>query len=417
MAEKKADWFVLTSLDDIAWLLNFRGNDVQDNPVVLAYLMMSADSLRLYTNAADFKEVDRKTLENAGVEFFEYNGIYEDVAKLTENQTVIYDGSALNYAILERMPESAKKVDEQNLTLLPKAIKNPVEVANIRQAHIKDGIALTKFMYWLKKNIGKVPMTEISAAEKMESFRKEQEGYLEPSFEPISGYAEHGAIVHYSATPETDAKLAPKGLLLMDTGGQYLEGTTDITRTFVLGELTEEEKKFFTLVLRGNLNLAGARFLHGCKGYNLDYLAREPLWQIGMDYNHGTGHGVGYLLNVHESPNGFRWKMLPNRNEGCVLEEGMRTSDEPGVYLTDKFGVRHENLMVCMKGEKNEYGQFMYFDTVTLVPFDLDGVDPSLMTERERQLLNDYHQKIYEVIGPHLNEEEQAWLKEATRAI
>ena len=262
MEKKGADLFVLTSLDDIAWLLNFRGNDVQDNPVVLAYLMMSADSLRLYTNAADFKEVDRKTLENAGVEFFEYNGIYEDVAKLTENQTVIYDGSALNYAILERMPESAKKVDEQNLTLLPKAIKNPVEVANIRQAHIKDGIALTKFMYWLKKNIGKVPMTEISAAEKMESFRKEQEGYLEHSFEPISGYAEHGAIVHYSATPETDAKLAPKGLLLMDTGGQYLEGTTDITRTFVLGKLTEEEKKFFTLVLRGNLNLAGARFLH-----------------------------------------------------------------------------------------------------------------------------------------------------------
>lgn len=389
-----------------AWLLD------------IAYAGQSReDRIALIRQKMAEKKADRKTLENAGVEFFEYNGIYEDVAKLTENQTVIYDGSALNYAILERMPESAKKVDEQNLTLLPKAIKNPVEVANIRQAHIKDGIALTKFMYWLKKNIGKVPMTEISAAEKMESFRKEQEGYLEPSFEPISGYAEHGAIVHYSATPETDAKLAPKGLLLMDTGGQYLEGTTDITRTFVLGELTEEEKKFFTLVLRGNLNLAGAHFLHGCKGYNLDYLAREPLWQIGMDYNHGTGHGVGYLLNVHESPNGFRWKMLPNRNEGCVLEEGMLTSDEPGVYLTDKFGVRHENLMVCMKGEKNEYGQFMYFDTVTLVPFDLDGVDPLLMTERERQLLNDYHQKIYEVIGPHLNEEEQAWLKEATRAI
>ena len=299
---------------------------------------------------------------------------------------------------------------------LLKAVKNPVELENFRKTHIKDGVAVTRFMHWAKTH-AKEGYTEMQAADVLEGFRKEQEGYLEPSFEPISGYAEHGAIVHYSATPETDAKLAPKGLLLMDTGGQYLEGTTDITRTFVLGELTEEEKKFFTLVLRGNLNLAGAHFLHGCKGYNLDYLAREPLWQIGMDYNHGTGHGVGYLLNVHESPNGFRWKMLPNRNEGCVLEEGMLTSDEPGVYLTDKFGVRHENLMVCMKGEKNEYGQFMYFDTVTLVPFDLDGVDPLLMTERERQLLNDYHQKIYEVIGPHLNEEEQAWLKEATRAI
>lgn len=417
MEDKAADWFVLTSLDDIAWLLNIRGNDVKDNPVVLSYLMMSADSIRLYANETAFSAEAKTALEAAGISFFPYNGIYGDISELTAGKTVIYDGSALNYAILEQLPEDVKVMDEENLTLLPKAIKNPVEVENIRQAHIKDGVALTKFMYWLKKHVGKEPMTEISVSDKMESFRKEQEGYLEPSFEPISGYGPHGAIVHYSAVPETDAALEAKGLLLMDTGAQYMEGTTDITRTFVLGDVTEDEKKFFTLVLRGNLNLAGARFMYGCRGYNLDYLAREPLWQIGMDYNHGTGHGVGYLLNVHESPNGFRWRMLPNRNEGCIMEEGMVTSNEPGIYLEGRFGIRHENMIVCMKGEKNEYGQFMYFDTLTMVPFDLDGVEPSLMTEREKQLLNDYHKNIYDVIGPQLNDEEREWLKEATRAI
>lgn len=417
MKEKGADWFVLTSLDDIAWLLNVRGNDVQDNPVVLAYLMMDAKSIRLYVGDTAFSETDKKILETAGVSFFPYNQIYADLEKLPEGQTVLYDGSKTNYAIVERLPEHVRVLDEENPTLLPKAIKNPVEVANIREAHMKDGVALTKFMYWLKQHVGKEAMTEISVADKMEQFRKEQEGYLEPSFEPISGYGPHGAIVHYSATPETDAAVEAKGLLLMDTGAQYLEGTTDITRTFVLGDVTEDEKKFFTLVLKGNLNLAGAKFLHGCRGLNLDYLAREPLWQIGMDYNHGTGHGVGYLLNVHEGPNGFRWKMQPGRNESCILEEGMVTSNEPGVYLAGRFGIRHENLMVCMKGEKNEYGQFMYFDTLTMVPFDLDGVEPSLMTEREKELLNTYHKKVYETIGPKLTAEEREWLKSATRAI
>lgn len=417
MEEKAADWFVLTSLDDIAWLLNIRGNDVQDNPVVLSYLMMSADQIRLYVNETAFSEKDRAKLIEAGISFYPYNQIYEDLEKLPEGQTVLYDGSKTNYAIVERLPKEVKVLDEENPTLLPKAIKNPVEVANIREAHIKDGVALTKFMYWLKHHVGKEAMTEISVSDKMEQFRKEQEGYLEPSFDPISGYGPHGAIVHYSATPETDAAIEAKGLLLMDTGAQYMEGTTDITRTFVLGEVTEDEKKFFTLVLKGNLNLGGAKFLYGCRGLNLDYLAREPLWQIGMDYNHGTGHGVGYLLNVHEGPNGFRWKMQPGRSESCVLEEGMVTSNEPGVYLAGRFGIRHENLMVCMKGEKNEYGQFMYFDTLTMVPFDLDGIEPALMTEREKQLLNDYHRRIYDTIGPKLTDDEREWLREATRAI
>ncbi len=412
-----SDLLILTSLDDIAWLLNFRGNDVRDNPVVLSYLMLDQDQVRLYVDQEKFKAADREILAEAGVIFRPYNDIYEDVAALDQGRCVRCDCGCTNYAIIERLPKGIRVKDMENPTLLPKAVKNPVEVENIRKAHIKDGVALTKFMYWLKHNIGKTPITEISAAEKMEAFRKAQAGYLEPSFEPISGYGVHGAIVHYSATPETDIPVEPHGLLLMDTGAQFMEGTTDITRTFVMGELTEDERKFFTLVLKGHLNLAGARFLHGCRGYNLDYLAREPLWQLGMDYNHGTGHGVGYLLNVHESPNGFRWRMLPGRNEGCVLEEGMVTSDEPGIYLEGRFGIRHESLMVCKKAEKTAYGQFMCFEVLTMVPFDLDGVDPSLMTEREKDLLNQYHRKVYETIGPQLDEAERAWLKEATRAI
>jgi Xaa-Pro aminopeptidase len=407
MKKKGADWFVLTSLDDIAWLLNVRGNDV----------MMSQDSLKFYVSEQVFSAEDKATLEAAGICFYPYHQFYDDLAQISEGQTVLYDGSKANYAIVERLPEHVKVIDDENPTLLPKAIKNPVEVANIREAHIKDGVALTKFMYWLKQHVGKEAMTEISVADKMESFRKQQEHYLQPSFEPICGYAKHAAIVHYSATPETDAAIEAKGMLLMDTGAQYLEGTTDITRTFVVGDVTEEEKKFFTLVLKGNLNLGGAKFLHGCRGFNLDYLAREPLWQIGVDYNHGTGHGVGYLLNVHEGPNGFRWRAQSGKAEGCVLEEGMVTSNEPGFYLENKFGIRHENLVVCRKAEKNAYGQFMCFETLTMVPFDLDGVEPSLLSEREKQLLNDYHKKIYDTIGPKLTEEERTWLAHATRAI
>ncbi len=417
LAESGADVLMLTSLDDIAWLLNFRGNDIMDNPVVLAYLLMDGEGVKLFTDAGKFSDEDRKTLEDDGVTFYPYDGFYENLADIDPGKTVFYDGSAVNFAAVSALPAGMSVVDGRNPTLLPKAIKNAVEIEGMRKAHIKDGIALTRFMYWLKEEAKDTPMTETSLSDKMESFRKEQEGYLEPSFEPISGFGPHGAIIHYSATPETDAAVSGNGLLLMDTGAQFLEGTTDITRTFVIGEASEEEKKYFTLVLRGYLNLSGAKFLHGCRGLNLDYLAREPLWQIGMDYNHGTGHGVGCLLNVHEGPNGFRWREIPGRNESCVLEEGMVTSDEPGVYLEGKFGIRHESLMVCLKAEKNAYGQFMVFDVLTMVPFDLDGVDPSAMTEREKNLLNSYHEKVYEVIGPHLNEKERRWLRRATRVI
>lgn len=417
MQEKHADYLALTSLDDIAWLLNIRGDDVLYNPVVMSYVLLSSDTLYLYTQGGNFAPMDKEKLARDGIELRPYESFYEDIEKIVPGQSVMLDKWIVNYAVISRLAYGVKLIDAENPTLRLKAVKNPVEMENIRQAHIKDGIALTRFMYWLKHRGEDTELTEISAAEKMESFRRQQPGYIEPSFAPISAYGEHGAIVHYSATPETNSKVEPKGLLLMDTGGQYLQGTTDITRTFVMGPLKDDEKIFFTLVLKGHLNLAGAKFRYGCRGTNLDYLAREPLWQIGMDYNHGTGHGVGYLLNVHEGPNSVRWRTLPMRSTDCVFEEGMLTSDEPGVYLAGRFGIRHESLMMCRKAEKTSYGQFMRFEILTMVPIDLDGVEPALMTEREKTLLNEYHRCVYETIGPSLPEEERIWLAHATREI
>ena len=416
MKAKEADTFILTSLDDIAWLLNIRGNDIHCCPVVLSYLVMMENELRLYANAAAFSEEIRSNLEADGVKIYPYDDVYSYVQSISSDKKVLLSRANVNSRLVSNIPSEVTILDEPNLTLLPKAVKNETEMENERIAHIKDGIAVTKFIYWLKKNVTRTTITELSAAEKLYQFRSEQEHFLGDSFDPIIAYGTHAAIVHYSATEATDIPLEARGMVLADTGGHYLEGTTDITRTIVLGPVTAKEKKFFTAVLRGNLNLAAAKFKYGCTGLNLDYLARGPLWELGEDYNHGTGHGVGYLLNVHEGPNSFRWKNLPG-NPAPVLEEGMITSDEPGYYLENEFGIRHENLVLCKKAEKTSFGQFMCFEPLTMVPFDLEGINPEEMTERERKLLNDYHQKVYTTISPYLNEDEKEWLKQATREI
>lgn len=416
MKAKEADTFILTSLDDIAWLLNIRGNDIHCCPVVLSYLVMMENELRLYANAAAFSEEIRSNLEADGVKIYPYDDVYSYVQTISSDKEVLLSRANVNSRLVSNIPSEVTILDEPNLTLLPKAVKNKTEMENERIAHIKDGIAVTKFIYWLKKNVTRTTITELSAAEKLYQFRSEQEHFLGDSFDPIIAYGTHAAIVHYSATEATDIPLEARGMVLADTGGHYLEGTTDITRTIVLGPVTAKEKKFFTAVLRGNLNLAAAKFKYGCTGLNLDYLARGPLWELGEDYNHGTGHGVGYLLNVHEGPNSFRWKNLPG-NPAPVLEEGMITSDEPGYYLENEFGIRHENLVLCKKAEKTSFGQFMCFEPLTMVPFDLEGINPEEMTERERKLLNDYHQKVYTTISPYLDEEEKEWLKQATREI
>lgn len=416
MKAKEADTFILTSLDDIAWLLNIRGNDIHCCPVVLSYLVMMENELRLYANAAAFSEEIRSNLEADGVKIYPYDDVYSYVQTISSDKKVLLSRANVNSRLVSNIPSEVTILDEPNLTLLPKAVKNKTEMENERIAHIKDGIAVTKFIHWLKKNVTRTTITELSAAEKLYQFRSKQEHFLGDSFDPIIAYGTHAAIVHYSAIEATDIPLEARGMVLADTGGHYLEGTTDITRTIVLGSVTAKEKKFFTAVLRGNLNLAAAKFKYGCTGLNLDYLARGPLWELGEDYNHGTGHGVGYLLNVHEGPNSFRWKNLPG-NPAPVLEEGMITSDEPGYYLENEFGIRHENLVLCKKAEKTSFGQFMCFEPLTMVPFDLEGINPEEMTERERKLLNDYHQKVYTTISPYLDEEEKEWLKQATREI
>ena len=416
MKKAGATAHVLTTLDDICWTLNIRGNDIEFFPLVLSYAVITMDKVDLYINEAKLNSEIKADLEKDGVVLKPYNDIYQYVKTIPESRTVLLSRKNANSRLVSSLPDSVKILDEENLTLLPKAIKNPVEVENERIAHIKDGVAVTKFIYWLKKNVGKTTITELSAADHLFALRKEQENFLDNSFDPIVSYAGHAAICHYSPSSETDIPLEPHGLALCDTGGHYLEGSTDITRTVVLGPVTEKEKKYFTLVLKGHLNLAAAKFRYGCTDLNLDYIAREPLWQLGEDYNHGTGHGVGYLLNVHEGPNRFRWKTAPGQS-ACVLEEGMITSNEPGYYVENEFGIRHENLIVCKKAEKTAYGQFMCFENLTMVPFDLDGIVPELLSDYEKELLNQYHAEVYTKISPYLNEEEKQWLKEATREI
>ena len=415
LVEKKADYFLLTSLEDIAWLLNMRGNDVESTPVILSYLLLGEKKLTWYVQEKCLSEKIKILLDMQGIKAAPYAQIYEDVKKLPEDASIYYDKSAVNTALVSSLPEKVKKIEGVNPTFLFKAKKNPVEVENERNAHIKDGVAVTKFIYWLKSQIGKTKITEISAAEQLEQFRNTQEHYVEPSFAPIIAYKEHGAIVHYSATKESDVELKPESVVLADTGGHYLEGTTDITRTIALGSLTQEEKEMYTTVLKGHIQLEMARFLQGCSGQSLDVLARTPLWEKGLDYNHGTGHGVGYLLSVHEGPNSFRYRPSVNGRNDCVFEEGMITSDEPGIYLEGKFGIRLENMIVCQKDMENDYGSFLCFDALTLVPFERSAIIAEELSTKEKEWLNKYHQKVFEIIAPYLTEEEAGWLREETQ--
>lgn len=416
MQEEEATMHILTSLDDIAWLLNIRGNDVECCPVALAYAVITREDFQLFMDeGACSQEVLSYFAENE-ITLRPYEDFYRRVSEVYEEKLLICL-NRVNCRVKMELGDDVEIIDKPNPTSLMKAVKNPVEMENLRNSHLKDGVAVTHFMYWLKKNIGTLPMTELSAADQLKAFRQQQGGFIEPSFATICAYGANGAIVHYSATPENYASLKPEGLLVVDSGGHYPEGTTDITRTFALGPLTDEMKKHFTLVLRAMLNLKNTKFLYGCRGLNLDVRAREVLWEYGLDYKHGTGHGVGYLLNVHEGPNGFRWRLLTDHEENAELEEGMVTTDEPGLYIEGSHGIRIENELLCRKGEENEYGQFMYFEDLTCVPIDLDAVDPAYLEEKDRQRLNAYHAEVFEKLSPYFEKEELAWLREATREI
>lgn len=415
MKENGASVHVLTTLDDICWTLNMRGNDIEFFPLVLSYGIITMSQMHLYINEAKLSEEMKAQFAKDHIFLHPYNDIYEDVKMIAEEESVLIDPARLNYALYSNIPEGVKKIEQRNPEVLFKAVKNPVEIENIRKAQIKDSVAHVRFMKWLKENVGKIRITEMSAAEKLDEFRMEMGNFIRPSFEPISSYGEHCALMHYTSSPETDVELKEGNVFLTDTGAGFYEGSTDITRTYALGEIPDIMKEHFTLTLMGHMGLANARFLYGCTGMNLDLMARKPLWDRGLDFKCGTGHGMGYLLSIHESPAGFRWRY--RAGETAVLEEGMVLTDEPGIYIEGSHGIRLENEILVRKGEENEYGQFMYFETITYIPMDLDAVKAEMLPKETRIQLNDYHRTVYEKVSPYLNDEEKEWLKKYTRAV
>ena len=406
---------ILTTLDDICWTLNMRGDDIDFFPLVLSYAVIEMDKAVLYINEAKLSDEIKEHFAADGIEIRPYNDIYEDVKSICEKEVLLIDPAKLNYSLFNNLPEGCKKVSAPNPEIIFKAMKNEVEVENMKKANLKDSVAHVRFMKWVKENVNKEVITEMSASDKLDEFRKEMGNFIRPSFEPISSYGPHAAMCHYTSSPETDVQLKEGDIFLTDTGAGFWEGSTDITRTYALGEIPAKTKENFTLVAIANLQLGSARFLHGTTGLVLDILARKPFWDRDLNFNHGTGHGVGYLLNIHEGPAGFRWKYRPN--ETHTLEKGMIITNEPGIYFEGEFGIRLENELLCCEGTNNEYGQFMHFESITFVPFDLDAIEPSIMTEQDKKLLNDYHKEVFEKVSPFLNDEEKAWLEKYTRAI
>ena len=415
MKEKHADAHLLAKLDDLMWVLNIRGGDIECNPVALSYGYVTMTECYFFIQKGAISEALREYADKWNITLKDYNEIEAFLQKAPE-ANVLLDEKNINYTLYRIVQKKAKIVSDMNPSENLKAVKNPTELKCMEEVYLKDSAALCKFIYWLKKNIGKIPINEYSAAMYMDGLRKEIDGFLDLSFPTICGYKENAAMMHYEATESSYKDLAPEGMLLIDSGGQYMGGTTDVTRTIVLGDISEEVKKHFTAVAVGMLRLTNAAFLYGCTGRNLDILAREALWSLGIDYKCGTGHGIGYILNVHEGPQGIRWRYSEGVRE-AVIEAGMVISNEPGVYIEGSHGIRTENIIVAKNGEKNGDGQFMYFDTLTLVPIDLDAIDVSYMQPIDIERLNDYHEKVYEKISPYLEKEERAWLREATRAI
>ena len=415
MKECGATYHTIATIDDICWVLNMRGDDIDFFPLVLSYMVVKMDGVDLYIDETKLNDELKAEFAEIGVAIHPYNDVYADTKKIPAGETILIDPARLNYAIYSNIPEGVAKVEERNPEVLFKAMKNPKEIENMRIAQIKDSVAHVKFMKWVKENVETMEITEMSASEKLDELREEMGNFIRPSFEPISAYADHAAMMHYCSKPETDVRLREGSVYLTDTGAGFWEGTTDITRTFVLGEVSDTIKEHFTLVAMCNLRLANATFLQGCVGMNLDILARKALWERGLDYKCGTGHGVGYLLNIHEAPTSLRWRY--RAGDTHKFEEGMILTDEPGVYIEGSHGIRLENeLLVCM-GEQNEYGQFMYFEPITYIPFDLDGIVPEVMNSDDIKYLNEYHKLVFEKVSPYLNEEETEWLRKYTREI
>ena len=408
LKEKGADYNIISSLDDIAWIYNFRGDDVQHNPVALSFTVISEKKASLYIDKNKLNEEAKKYFKDNKVEVKEYFEFFEDIKKLKGN--ILVDFNKISYAIYEAITKN-ELINSMNPSTYLKAHKNEIEIANTKDIHIQDGVAIVKFMYWLKNNYKKENITEFSAEEKINSLREKIEGYIDLSFHTISAFGKNAAMMHYSA-PEKNSTKIEDGVYLLDSGGTYLKGTTDITRTFFLGKVGKKEKTDNTLVLKGMLALSRAKFLFGATGTNLDVLARQFLWNVGIDYKCGTGHGVGHILNVHEGPHGIRFQYNPQR-----LEIGMIVTNEPGAYIEGSHGIRIENELLVKEACETEHGKFLEFETITYAPIDLDGIVKPLLTKEEKQQLNEYHSEVYKKLSPYLNKKEKEFLKEYTKSI
>jgi Xaa-Pro aminopeptidase len=403
---------IITALDDLAWTFNLRGSDVECNPVFVAYASVSAEETVLFIDAKKLPAALKSKLESEGIQIREYSGLIEYLQHLPGTAKVLVDADRTNQAIRKHIPAACPIVEGLSVPCRLKAIKTEREINHIREAMRKDGVALVEFLHWIENNLGQIPVTEYTVAEKLTEFRSKQSGFQGISFFPIVGYKEHGAIVHFHVSEDNALPIEKDGFLLFDSGGQYLDGTTDTTRTIALAELTERQKMDFTLVLKGMISLSRAKFPANTRGYHLDILARKDLWQHGLNYGHGTGHGVGYFLNVHEGPMSIRAEFNDR-----AIEAGMVLSDEPALYRLGEYGLRTENMLVCVKDESTEYGDFLRFDTLTLCPIDRKAIEKSLLNRDEIEWLNNYHQWVYNELSPRINDELKGFLKEQTSQI
>ncbi|MGM9711281.1 MAG: aminopeptidase P family protein [Prevotella sp.] len=405
-----ADGMLMSALDDIAWTLNMRGTDVHCNPVFVSYLLISSNSVTLYINKVKLSHVVMAYLQDNGVSIDDYENVDKGL-KSYPDYNILIDPDETCYT-LARIAACQEVVRSKSPVPALKAVKNEAEIRGYRSAMLKDGIAMVKFLKWLKPAVQAGGQTELSVDRKLTSLRRQQPLFRDISFDTIAGYATHAAIVHYEATPETDIPLEPHGMILIDSGAQYQDGTTDITRTIALGPVSDYEKHVYTLVLKGHIQLAMCKFPKGAAGTQMDILARSAMWREGLNYLHGTGHGVGSYLNVHEGPHQFRMEWMP-----APFVEGMTVTDEPGIYLPDRFGVRIENTMIVEKYKTTEFGEFLQFDALTLCPIDTAPIDVSMLSDEEVEWLNSYHRRVYDAIAPHVSMDEREWLREATKEI
>lgn len=416
VVQEGADSILLTKLDDLMWLFNIRGCDVECNPVAMSYGYLTKEEAVLFIQKSVLDEAVTGYFAEKKITVKDYTEVVDYLKALPQGGKVLVDDRNCSYTFYKTLSEKQTLVEKKNPTELLKAVKNPVELANMEKIYLKDSVALTKYIYWLKTNIGRQEITEITAADYLEKLRREIPEFIDLSFPSISAYGANAAMMHYEPTPDNHAVLKPEGLYLIDSGGQYLGGTTDVTRTVALGPVSDEIKKHYTMVAAGMLQLTNAHWLHGCTGRNLDILARQPIWDMDIDYKCGTGHGVGYILNVHEGPQNIRWRFTGGMTE-AVIEAGMDISNEPGIYIEGSHGIRIENILVAENDVKNEYGQFMHFKTLTWVPIDMDAIDLKYMSEGQKNMLKEYQQKVYEKVSPYLTAEEAEWLEQSVQSL